>query len=391
MPRIHLTGPVAAALFASASVVATPPAYTVTEIPTLGLANNGFEPGSVANCVTAGATVGYSITFVDDRNIHAFRLTNGELTDLGVLPGDEHSMAFGANAAGDAVGVSYVLGNLTAHGVRWNTTGAPVLLGSIEPRDINSAGAIAGSTPVAGALGTSHATLLVGTSSTDLGTLGGPSSMGFALNEQNWVVGESLLSDNRTTRAFVWRNGAMLNLGTLGGATSRALDIDGLRVVGIADTTTQPHATMWTLNADGSLASKTDLGTLPGATASAAYSVNASGVVVGTSNDRATRWTGGAIVDLNTLIDAESGWTLTRANSIDAAGRIAGVGKHGGVWRAFVLTPHNAADLNNDGVVDSLDLAILLGAWGRSGSPADLDGDGTVGSRDLGILLGSWS
>ncbi|MBL9119031.1 MAG: hypothetical protein JNL80_03850 [Phycisphaerae bacterium] len=51
------------------------------------------------------------------------------------------------------------------------------------------------------------------------------------------------------------------------------------------------------------------------------------------------------------------------------------------------------ADLNCDGSVDALDLAILLGAWGPAvpGDPADLDGDGSIGAADLAILLGAWS
>jgi len=51
-------------------------------------------------------------------------------------------------------------------------------------------------------------------------------------------------------------------------------------------------------------------------------------------------------------------------------------------------------DFNCDGLVDSADLALLLGSWGpcpQGGScPADLDGDGGVGSRDLAFVLGSW-
>jgi hypothetical protein len=56
---------------------------------------------------------------------------------------------------------------------------------------------------------------------------------------------------------------------------------------------------------------------------------------------------------------------------------------HGGV-----IEP---ADLNRDGTVNSQDLAILLNAWGTSGSPADLDGDGVVSAPDLAILLSRWS
>ena len=48
-------------------------------------------------------------------------------------------------------------------------------------------------------------------------------------------------------------------------------------------------------------------------------------------------------------------------------------------------------DLNNDGLVNGADLAILLGAWGSSDPIADLSGDGEVGGADLSILLGNWT
>jgi hypothetical protein len=47
------------------------------------------------------------------------------------------------------------------------------------------------------------------------------------------------------------------------------------------------------------------------------------------------------------------------------------------------------ADLNGDGVVDALDLGILLGGWGFPG-PSDINNDGTTDALDLGILLGAW-
>jgi hypothetical protein len=50
----------------------------------------------------------------------------------------------------------------------------------------------------------------------------------------------------------------------------------------------------------------------------------------------------------------------------------------------------NPADLDGDGAVNAIDLAILIGAWGTPGGSADLDHDGVVGAGDLGILLGAW-
>ncbi len=53
----------------------------------------------------------------------------------------------------------------------------------------------------------------------------------------------------------------------------------------------------------------------------------------------------------------------------------------------------NPLDLNSNGLVDSVDLAILLSTWGTDGGPlgADLNGDGIVNGADLAILLSGWS
>ena len=47
-------------------------------------------------------------------------------------------------------------------------------------------------------------------------------------------------------------------------------------------------------------------------------------------------------------------------------------------------------DINDDRVVNTADLLILLGEWGNPNSPADVDGDGDVDTADLLILLGAW-
>lgn len=47
-------------------------------------------------------------------------------------------------------------------------------------------------------------------------------------------------------------------------------------------------------------------------------------------------------------------------------------------------------DVNQDGVVDGLDLGLLLAGWGGSGPVGDLDGDGQVGGGDLGVMLADW-
>jgi hypothetical protein len=47
-------------------------------------------------------------------------------------------------------------------------------------------------------------------------------------------------------------------------------------------------------------------------------------------------------------------------------------------------------DLNLNGDVDGLDLAILLAAWGTQNSNADIDLSGLVDGSDLASLLASW-
>jgi hypothetical protein len=52
-----------------------------------------------------------------------------------------------------------------------------------------------------------------------------------------------------------------------------------------------------------------------------------------------------------------------------------------------------AGDFNADGLVNGLDLGVMLGQWGvcsGTNCVCDLDGDGSVNGADLGLLLGDW-
>lgn len=61
----------------------------------------------------------------------------------------------------------------------------------------------------------------------------------------------------------------------------------------------------------------------------------------------------------------------------------------------FILDPSealdagNPADLNGDGVVNGVDLAALLAAWGTAGA-SDLNDDAVTDGADLAILLANW-
>jgi probable HAF family extracellular repeat protein len=89
-----------------------------------------------------------------------------------------------------------------------------------------------------------------------------------------------------------------------------------------------------------------NLGTLPGGDDSRAFSINENGFVVGTSTTalggsdyRAVVWRSATISDLNTLIPADSGWTLRTATAINTAGQIVGTGVFQNQTRAFRLDP----------------------------------------------------
>ncbi len=94
-------------------------------------------------------------------------------------------------------------------------------------------------------------------------------------------------------------------------------------------------------DAAGTVTGTIDLGVL-GLDYSTALAINEVGAVVGTSDSRAFRWSGGTMEDLNDLIAADSGWRLSQATAINNVGQIAGSGLHNG--RFLRLPPHTAPD-----------------------------------------------
>jgi probable HAF family extracellular repeat protein len=80
---------------------------------------------------------------------------------------------------------------------------------------------------------------------TDLGNLGSV-SRARGINDRGQIVGNSSLATG-ATHAFLWENGVITDLGTLGGANSQALGInDRGQIVGSSLTATgETHATLW--------------------------------------------------------------------------------------------------------------------------------------------------
>lgn len=62
---------------------------------------------------------------------------------------------------------------------------------------------------------------------------------------------------------------------------------------------------------------------------------------------------------------------------------------------SLVCGSSTPGDVNGDGVVNGIDLAAVLGAWGncppKGACPADVTGDGTVDGVDLSVVLGNWT
>jgi len=100
---------------------------------------------------------------------------------------------------------------------------------------------------------------------------------------------------------------------------------------------------------------------------------------------------------------APDAYTLTLADSITSGGIAldgetpndfelplpSGDGLAGGD-SVFAFTVTNAADINNDGVVDTADLGILIAAFGGADPDADLNNDGVVDTADLGLLIAAF-
>jgi probable HAF family extracellular repeat protein len=132
---------------------------------------------------------------------------------------------------------------------------------------------------------------------TDLGALAGGQSSALAINNQNLVVGYSMINAS-VAHAVLWRNGRILDIGA-----------------GTAD--------------------------------SCALSVNDHGLIVGESGPyrrkHAVLWRDGVMLDLNQMLVGASGWILTEAQQINARGQIIAQATKNHNGYAVLLTPINPA------------------------------------------------
>src|SRR5258707_187296 len=131
---------------------------------------------------------------------HAFVWRGGSLKDLGTLPGGDYSLAAAINHGGQIAGTSEN--------------------NQIDPASGNPE---------------FHAVLWQNDKILDLGTLGGTASFAVTLNDLGQVIGEALndvpdplsfLGLGTQTRAFLWQQGKMHGLGTVGGPDSWAMYVN---------------------------------------------------------------------------------------------------------------------------------------------------------------------
>jgi probable HAF family extracellular repeat protein len=282
----------------------------LTPLGTLGGATS-----SAASINNSGQVAGVADN--GDGFARAFSYSEGVMADLGTL-GGLSSSAYGIDATGRIVGIAdYPAGMAGANGIAF----------------VRQDGVMQG-----------------------LGTLPGLEdywrSTAYASNAAGQVVGFSSVGDVGPTEypshAFLYQDGAMTDLGTLGGLYSAARAInDGGLIVGHASTTldpdgighTIPHAFLYV----GGM--MVDLGALTDDqyVGSDALDVNNLGQVVGwtgvgaAGGPHAFLYQDGVLRDLNGLIDPGSGWTVTQAAAINDLQQIAGTACRDGQCHAVRL------------------------------------------------------
>ena len=360
-PRTIL--PAAICLFAVLALPVTLVAqdnYVFTEVPTLGgpivYGNATGAKDRLLNNV--GTLTGGADTNIADPSCvnapdclaeHAFTFRNGTLTDLGLLPGGFNSQAFWINDNGIAVGFAQIgiIDSLNGglpelRGTIWQN-GKTISIGTFGGNDsaaqaVNNRGQVVGFAlnPIPDSMSMlpwsteMRAFLWNKGVLQNLGTLGGPDSWAMFVNDRGQIAGISYPDSNLSSgcdtagnnHVFLWENGQMKDLGTLGGSCSwpEGLSEQGL-VVGwsnVAGDTTQ-HPFLW----DGT--KLLDLGTL-GGSCGFATAINDTGEVVGvscTENDEtflAFAWKSGVMTPLQPL----PGDCASDARRINSKGQIIG-------------------------------------------------------------------
>ena len=323
-------------------------AYRITDLGSLGLGVDatginatGQVTGYFALSTTIKVTCFYTGHYCLVHPDHAFLYSNGTMTDLGTLGGND-SEGNAINRTGQVAGWSNNKVGVTDaflwDGKKMIDLGAlaPLYGSESQATGINDSGQVAGwwgataGTTVSN--GPWHAWLYANGTVTDLPEPGFATAAGSlgctaaAINNNGQIVG-SCYDASGLSHAVLWQNGTVTDLGTLGGDQAAATAVNNLgQVVGWAHDSTGTK--------DGFLYSNgtmTNLGTfLPAA-------INDNGVMVG--GDQID--SGGTVQNLNNLIPSGTPYQITSATAINDNGQIAADANDTatGQARALLLTP----------------------------------------------------
>ncbi len=347
-PKMRLRECTCGIVFAVSLTLSTSPlaaSYTITDLGTLG------GGGSWARGLNAKGEV------VGNSEGRAFIYSNGGMRDVDPLF-DGNNVAVAINNSGQVAGWSQgATGSIHAFLYSGDTT-ADLGLGESSAEGVNDSGQIVGW--IWESCMVDHAFLRDGGTTTILGPGGCDSRSGaHAVNSNGQVTGyiaRDFRSVNGTYRAFLYGDGVYTDLGTLGGVRSEGYAINASgQVVGASD----GRAFLYSEGAMIDLGTGADYSGLTDPDY-AAYGINSAGQIVGTFSYTATKRTSaepsflqpppystrawlysdGVMHDLASLLDpADGNWDIISVAGINDAGQIAATGWGPSGLHALLLTP----------------------------------------------------
>jgi probable HAF family extracellular repeat protein len=361
--------------------------FTTTGGVLVDLGGLGGNSSAAAFMTENGIVSGSSLNGIDSITgwpaSNAVLWEHGEISNLGTLGGYE-SQAGLVNSRGQVTGLAtnavpdplsiyyWLFGNGFSNGTQtraflWDAKNGMQDLGTLGGPDafgiqINERGQIAGfsytnSTPnPATGVPTTDPFLWDNGKMIDLGSLGGTFGGPNAMNNRGQVVGMSNLAGDTASHGFLWDNGKLTDIGFPGGTFGSANTLNEAgHVAGQAATAAGPyHAFFWQ---HGVI---TDLGVLPGydSTCIGAFGINSKDQVVGQAGENychgpgfhAFLWENGDMIDANALVPPGSGLTLVEIEQINDSGEMFGIGTlSNGDDRAFLLIPCDENHPNVEG------------------------------------------